>query len=55
MGAPLGGNHGYKRYGGLIGRAIRLLTNGEQLPVDLMVALMNAGVDLSALEGRYAS
>lgn len=35
-------------------RAIRRLQRGKPLPVDMTARLLEAGVDVSALERRYA-
>ncbi len=51
----IGNEHGYTRYRGLIGKAIRLLHNGEQLPLDLTVLLLRVGVDVERLESPYGT
>ena len=51
----IGDEHGYTRYRGLIGKAIRLLRNGVRLPLDLQVLLLLIGVDIDRLEKRYGT
>lgn len=39
----------------MLNRAILLLRAGCQLPVDLIANLLNQGIDVAALERRYAA
>ncbi len=51
----IGNEHGYTRYRGLIGKAIRLLHNGEQLPLTSRCYCSRVGVDVERLERRYGT
>jgi hypothetical protein len=44
---------GFKRYEGLIARAIKLLKEDKALPVDLQTKLLAIGVDVGALENTH--
>lgn len=39
----------------MVTHAIILLRAGRQLPVDLIARLLDAGIDVAALEARYAA